>query len=86
MRVTPWGRGLGESRGTFQANAGLIRVYENTRGCPQGVGTSLYSSWLRGPRCYPSIKRPRRQAMINAERLLVGLFSAEHLTGQTFNL
>lgn len=24
--------------------------------------------------------------MINAERLLVGLFSAEHLTGQTFNL
>lgn len=86
MRVTPWGRGSGESWGTFQANAGLIRVYENTRGCPQGVGSSPYSSWLRGPRRYPSIKRPRRQAMINAERLLMGLFSAEHLTGQTFNL
>lgn len=84
MRVTPRGRGSGESRGTFQANAGLIRVYENTRGCPQGVGSSPYSSWLRGPRCYPSIKRPRGQAMINAERLLVGLFSCRTSDGANF--
>lgn len=75
------GTGLSSESGTFQANTGLIRARENTRGRPRGPA---FLGRFTGLRRYLPGKRPRRQTVINASDSLVGLFSAKHLKGPNF--